>query len=523
MSLAQAAVTKCVMDISERLLCAGAMTGLVVTTQVLAAPASLDTQFGQGVGKVFTATSGAIAARASALSLQLNGKIALIGSCDNGESFNANFAFCAARYNSDGALDTSFGGGGPLITRLTASGSNTASAAAFQTDGKLVVAGSCSRSNGIGQDFCMLRHNVDGSLDPTFGVNGKVIAPITAQTDQVHALAIQSDEKIVTAGSCGGLSTPDFCVARFNKDGSLDETFGTDGKVLTSFSVNGAEVASALAIQSDGKLVLAGRCANAGSFSYHFCAARLQLNGALDPTFGSAGKLVLLLGGPNDTDLRSLALQPDGKMVLTGQCGDVGAPICVVRLNADGSIDANFGVGGKAVSIMTNAGSSNATASGVSIQSDGRILVAGTCGDYGFYDFCAMRLNPDGVHDLSFGNAGKVFTPVSVNSSDVSSAIALQPDGRILVGGYCGNGSGNDFCLVRYEGGPSGYRQCSMDIDGDGAVLATTDSLIHARISIGMRGDSVVAGISFALNARRTSWASIRTHLVTQCGMSLVQ
>ena len=116
---------------------------------------------------------------------------------------------------------------------------------------------------------------------------------------------------------------------------------------------------------------------------------------------------------------------------------------------------------------------------------------------------------------------GKVVTAVG-SSTDTATALALQPDGKIVVAGECSNGSNNDFCLARYEGGPFDSRNCSMDIDGDNRVLATTDMLIGARVALGLTGNAVIGGITFASHATRTTWPAIRDYLVSQCGMSIV-
>ena len=134
-------------------------------------------------------------------------------------------------------------------------------------------------------------------------------------------------------------------------------------------------------------------------------------------------------------------------------------------------------------------------------------------------------VNPAANEDpgTSFGSTGKVITPIS-SITFSANALALQPDGKIIVAGTCSNNGGNyDFCIARYDGGPFDAKNCSLDIDGDGSVLATTDSLIHARIALGVTGNAVINGITFAPNASRNTWPLIRDYLITQCGMSLVQ
>ena len=116
------------------------------------------------------------------------------------------------------------------------------------------------------------------------------------------------------------------------------------------------------------------------------------------------------------------------------------------------------------------------------------------------------------------------MTTMTGNSGlEQARALAIQPDGKLLLAGVCANGQNYDFCALRYDGGPFGYKNCSLDIDGDGLVLATTDSLMHTRIALGITGPAVVNGITFRPTATRNTWPLIRDYLVTQCGMSLLQ
>lgn len=149
-------------------------------------------------------------------------------------------------------------------------------------------------------------------------------------------------------------------------------------------------------------------------------------------------------------------------------------------------------------------------------------MLAGYCSNGSNSDFCALRYNTNGTLDTSFGSSGKVITPVATGD-DNAYAVTLQPDGKLVLAGYCFDGTNFDFCAIRYDGGPFGYKNCSLDIDGDNRVLATTDSLIHARIALGITGNAVVNGIAFSPTATRNTWPLIRDYLVTQCGMSLVQ
>jgi uncharacterized delta-60 repeat protein len=156
----------------------------------------------------------------------------------------------------------------------------------------------------------------------------------------------------------------------------------------------------------------------------------------------------------------------------------------------------------------------------LALQPDGKIVVAGYCVNGSNTNFCLARYLASGALDTGFNNTGKLISPIGSPDS-VATAAALQPDGKIVVAGYCSNGTNNDFCLARYEGGPFDARNCSMDIDGDNRVLATTDMLIGARVALGITGNAVIGGITFAGHASRTTWPAIRDYLVSQCGMSV--
>lgn len=477
-----------------------AAIALCATLPSHAAPSNLDTTFGSGTGKVISAIgSGEDTARA--LALQPDGKIVVAGTCYNGTDND----FCLARYLPNGVLDATFGSGGKVITDVTTSVDN-ANALVLQPDGKIVVAGSCYD---IGYEFCLARYSANGVLDATFGIDGKVITVVTILEDSANALTIQPDGKLVVAGHCyhGGIGT-DFCLARYSANGELDTTFGSAGLVFTDLSAFD-DKARSLALQPDGKILVAGSCSDT------FCVARYSASGVLDATFGSSGTVIAFSG----TNIgRALALQHDGRIVVAGECYFGGWDFCLARFSANGAPDPSFGSSGK---VLTPMGSGDDYATGLALQPDGKIVAAGFCWNGTKNDFCLARYLPSGALDTSFNNTGKLISPVGSIDS-VATALALQPDGKIVVAGYCSNGSNNDFCLARYEGGPFDSRNCSMDIDGDNRVLATTDSLIHTRLALGMSGPAVLSGITFAPHATRTTWPAIRDYLVSQCGMSII-
>jgi uncharacterized delta-60 repeat protein len=226
----------------------------------------------------------------------------------------------------------------------------------------------------------------------------------------------------------------------------LDRTFGTRGKVTTDFG--GRDGAAAVALQPDGKIVLAGTTTNSDTdIIHHVALARYNVDGTLDASFGSGGKVITGLGTSSDEWATGIALQSDGGLVIAGSTADP-SNFSLARYNSNGTLDANFGVGGK---VITDFGTIAEGALGVALQSDGRIVTAGyayTNGATG--DFALVRYNADGTLDTSFGSGGKVTTDFGTNS-DLAAALAIQSDGKIVAAGYAVlSASGMDFALARY-------------------------------------------------------------------------
>ena len=369
-----------------------------------------------------------------------------------------------------GDLDPSFGTGGIVITSF--GGADVASAVVIQPDGKLVVAG---RTNIAGNTvFALARYNANGGLDPTFGTGGLVTTDF-GSTDQAFAVALQGDGKIVTAGRRGS----DVIVARHNADGSQDTLFGSNGRVVTNFGVGSTEQALALVLQPDGKIVVAGRSTKNGNFD--FALARYESNGAVDITFGTAGLVTTDFGGSVDRAF-AMALQPDGKLVVVG---DADASFALARYNPNGSLDESFGAGGKV--ITTFGGSDQAAA--VILQPDGKIVVAGQTDTGLSIDFALVRYMPDGSLDGAFGSGGRVTTNFIGNSDDLGSAVALQPDGKIVVGGS----SDDNFALARYT--PEGVLDSSFGTEGKVTTNLGGEDLLHA-LALQPDGSIVAVGES---------------------------
>jgi uncharacterized delta-60 repeat protein len=390
-----------------------------------------------------------------------------------------------------GDLDPTFGNGGIVITSF--GGSDVASAVVVQPDGKLVVAG---RTNIAGNTvFALARYNANGGLDPTFGTGGLVTTDF-GSTDQAFAVALQGDGKIVTAGRRGS----DVIVARHNADGSLDTVFGSNGRVITNFGAT--EQALALVLQPDGKIVVAGRTNKpAPNGNFDFALARYESGGAVDNTFGTLGLVTTDFGGSVDRAF-AMALQPDGKLVVAG---DSDANFALARYNSNGSLDPGFGAGGK---VITTFGGID-QASAVTLQPDGKIVVAGQTDTGVSIDFALARYMPDGSLDGAFGSGGRVTTNFTGTSDDLGSAVALQSDGKIVVGGA----SNGNFALARYT--PGGILDTAFGTAGTVTTNLGGEDALHA-LALQPDGAIVAVGESadrFAL-ARYQAFGPLSLRLV---------
>src|SRR3990172_2957508 len=341
-----------------------------------AADGDIDTTFGTN-GKVTTAI-GSGDDYAYALGIQSDGKIVAAGySSDMVSGYSGRYYFALVRYNSNGTLDTTFGTGGKVTTPI-GTGNDIVFALGIQSDGKIVVAGQTD----VGADthFALARYNTNGALDSTFGAGGIVTTDIS-DYNSARALAIQSDGKIVVAGytSIGGYN--DFTVVRYNTDGSLDSTFGIANSGIALADFGGDDYADALGIQSDGRIVVAGR-----SFGNDFAVVRFNDDGTLDTTFGTNGIVTTEIVNASASAMR---IQSDGKIVAAGRTSVGGGyDFALVRYNANGSLDTSFGTNGI---VTTPIGGYTEYVSALGIQSDGKIVAAGNSHSGVNVDFAVVR------------------------------------------------------------------------------------------------------------------------------------
>ncbi|KAF0172455.1 MAG: hypothetical protein FD161_4034 [Limisphaerales bacterium] len=421
-------------------LCAGLLILGLLTAAAPAPAAPGDLDPAFGTGGKVLTPIGSGNDQGLSVAVQSDGQIVVAGISYSG----TNSDFALARYRSTGALDTTFGIGGKVTTPIGSS-QNYGFSVAVQSDGKIVVAGSAH--NGTSLDFALARYTSAGALDPTFGTGGKVTTPIASGNDYGFSMALQSDGKIVVAGSAHNGNNKEFALLRYTSTGTLDTTFGTGGKVLTLVGGTDAE-SHTVTVQSDGKIVVAGYAFN-GLAYYDFALVRYTSTGALDPTFGSGGMVITPFISNSGDYGRSVAVQSDGKIVVAGYTENATTTdFALVRYTSAGALDPTFGTGGK---VTTPVGSARAYGLSVALQINGKIIVAGSAGGGTGTDFALVRYTSAGVLDTTFGTGGKVLTPVGSGDDDGRS-VALQGDGKIVMAGYVGPSF--DFALVRYEGEP---------------------------------------------------------------------
>jgi uncharacterized delta-60 repeat protein len=327
------------------------------------------------------------------------------------------------RFLPDGRFDPSFFGNGS--TQLGAPGYYlVVNSVAAQADGKLVVAGSASPFGTT--DFFVARVDPAIGLDASFGDGGFVMTDFDNQYDGANAVLVQPDGKIVAGGNAMVGNDYDFAVARYNANGSLDTSFSGDGKATIGFG--GDDRLYDMALQSDGKLVLVG------DRDGDFAVARLNANGTLDTSFDGDGKLTTNFGGHERAE--AVVIQPDGKIVVLGPQASPHKSH-MARYLPSGALDTTFGSGGKLTIPVDRLYD-------LALQPDGKFVALGThTSPDGDNKFALHRLLPNGAHDITFDGDGIAW--LDFGGNDVGRALALQPDGRILAAGK----SGSAAVLVR--------------------------------------------------------------------------
>jgi len=457
-----------------------AATGLAQTEGVNTAPV-----FGSSFQGIVTTTIGSYYDKGLSVTVQTDGKILVAGFSSNGR----NYDFALVRYHADGSLDSSFSGDGKLTTDFGSS--DYGYSVTVQTDGKILVAG--LSWTGSYNDFALVRYNTDGSLDSSFSGDGKLTTDIGSSYDYGLSVTIQTDGKILVAGSSKQGSNYDFALVRYNSDGSLDSSFSGDGKLTTAIGPS-HDYGDSVTVQTDGKILVAGYSRiSSGSYNFNFALVRYTANGSLDTSFSGDGKLTTDFGSSNYGS--SVSIQADGKILVAGNIALENShyDFALVRYNTDGSLDSSFSGDGK---LTTDFGTREDYGQSVTIQTDGKILVAGSSKQGSNYDFALVRYNTDGSLDSSFSGDGKLTT--DLGGTDVGYSVTVQADGLIAVAG-----SGNpNFALVRYN--PDGSLATAAGlpryVENGAAVFVDyaltladaelADNYAGARVSVARQGGS---------------------------------
>ena len=380
-------------------------------------------------------------------------------------------------YPQAGSLDSTFAGDGMLIFPVGVD-TDEASAICMQTDGKILLAGFSVDTISFNLIVSMSRVMSNGTLDGDFGNNGRVLTPVMSTSAEIESVAVQSDGKILLAGSLV-MADRKFLLMRYNGDGTIDSTFGSAGIVVTDLQTE--EHGYALALGSNGRILMAGYTRNLFE-DYDLALLQYLPTGAPDLSFGTNGSAVTDVSGGDD-HAYALAVLPNGKILVVGESDD---NVLVTQYEPNGLVDSTFATNGALITSWTPM---RDNARSIDLQADGKIVVAGAAGAGTWYaDFGVMRINVDGSLDTTFDGDGFTITGFSAYG-DYPVGVRVTTDGRIVAGGkaeltahfalacYLPNGTldpgfGNNGQVLAPLGGLEDHA-CAMTLDQqDRVVLA---------------------------------------------------
>ncbi|TMK83486.1 MAG: hypothetical protein E6G46_03140, partial [Actinobacteria bacterium] len=392
-------------SLAALLVAALALAIVQVPASAIVSEGSLDPSFA-GVGQIATPVGTNTTDRAFAVAIQKDGKIVVAGLAHIG-TINE---IAIVRYLNDGTLDGSFGGGDGKVTTPIGSGAQ-ANAIALQANGKIVVAGYGTPH--ATPHFAVARYNSNGTLDPTFNGSGTALTSFHPASDSATGVAVQTDGKIVLVGNSTD-GTPHIALARFNANGTPDSSFGSGGKTEPNVE-SGAALGNAVAVQSNGKIVIAGGSPNG------LLAVRLNANGSPDTAFSGDGAAAVnpqTAGAAN-----AVALQSNGSITIAGySTNGTKSNFAVARFTSTGTPDASFAGPGWAITVV---GTGHDVAHGVNIQPDGKIVVSGTSNDGTHDSFAIVRYLAGGALDNNFSGDGKATTAITSNVDNVGTGQAM--------------------------------------------------------------------------------------------------
>jgi uncharacterized delta-60 repeat protein len=458
--------------------CAAILCVFCAADLAAAAPGELDPTFGvAGVSNLATPTDYSYANYG--LAIQPDGKI--ISSGD--ERFQTDSGVSAIqRFNADGSLDSSFGGGDGIasVSIPGAVGSTTLNAVAVLTDGSIIGAGFRPYSlSPYYQQFLLVKFTSSGALDSTFdgdgsnacAGNGIVCTQISASAgqDRANSIAVQADGNLVVAGTAFVSAPSSFAAARYTPSGSLDSSFDGDGKLVLPVG-SSTNYATAAMIQSDQKIVLAGVAVTSApnhqdppvsKNSDDLAFVRLNTNGSLDSSFdGDSSNRIAPSAGNGKVIITPRTVQtygaiyaatlaPDGKIVGTGYANDQDPSLgscssVTVRLTTDGSLDQTFGVGGR---VLLQPGPTYSSGQSVAVDTQGRVLIGGNHSMLSSFFADITRLTSSGAVDPTWAGGTTKTVPFSGDGTGSTAAVKLQPDGKLIL---LGSATGQRAAIARF-------------------------------------------------------------------------
>lgn len=414
---------------------------------------------------------------------------------------------CVAKFTPAGVLDPVFGGDGIVTTDLGANFDDLAYAIAMQPDGKIVVAG--STYDGVGNKMCILRYRADGSLDPAFSTDGKLIIDFGGPDDAARSIIIMGDGSIYVGGYrmeevTATMYRRNFAAVRVTTTGVLDAAFGGDGTVATLFATDRHASGFSMGVQTDGKVIMAGYSYVGTSANYQYALVRYNTDGSLDNSFDGDGML-LVPTGTSLGEAYGIQIQIDNKIVIAGKAYEgFDTDFSLIRFSENGVLDNTFGTGG-IVQVTYGTGEEEAF-TGLAMEWDGGIVATGYKGNGSDRETVIMRFLSNGSLDAAFGTGGKVNSDFSVEA-DQGNAVLVQPDGKFLIAGFSDGGPDNNLAVMRYLSDPGSsvlqvypeslqvapnpidaYFTCDIPEDGTLMILDITGKIVYTT--------SVYAGLT---------------------------
>jgi uncharacterized delta-60 repeat protein len=490
---------------------------LTPAAALAASPGSLDSSFAsQGIATMGQNT------RLFGTAAQSDGKVVAVG--ESGTASSADVL--VARFSSSGALDHSFGSGGLVQGPAVPAAKGTASlarAVAIQPDGKIVVVGKATTTDGTGTDGLLIeRYNANGSLDHSFG-SGGLVNLLSSTYGDGYAVAIQPDGKIVATGAAdaagSGGTFPRVAVVRLSSNGSLDPSFGSGG--IDVLDLGAYSYAYAVALQGDGKIVIAGS-QRPGLEVTNALIARLTPSGARDGSFAGSGAFAqqYAASGGAYSGFGAVAVQPDGKLVAAGAATNAtGADAFAVRFTSSGAQDGSFGSGGVVRSTSavnyTPFGSGAPGADAIAIAPGGDVVTAGVFTDAAVSDAALWAFTPGGAPDPRFGSHGTVVTSIAGAAGSELAALALDPSGNLVAVGDELTGFGSTYAGIaaRYIGfGPPAVAPLKLAVTGVKRSYKTSTVVKHGlRLTTGCN-ESCTIKVSLTVSAATARKLHLKVH-----------